>query len=54
MNDEFKLVWVVWGYRPDGTLLYPLRIGAESYDKALSEARKIDSDYSIGQCLAIE
>jgi hypothetical protein len=47
-------LWAIWGYRPNGTMLYPLRIVADSYDVALSEARKIDSDYSIGQCLVIE
>lgn len=51
---EFKLVWAVWGYRPDGSMLYPLRILADSYDEALAQARKIDIAYSIGQCLAIE
>lgn len=54
MNGEFKLVWAIWGYRPDGTMLYPLRIVADSYDVALEQAREIDTDYTIGQCLAIE
>lgn len=54
MNDEFKFIWSIWGYRPDGTMLYPLRIAADSYDAALAQAREIDTYYTIGQCLAIE
>lgn len=47
-------LWVIWGYCPDGTMLYPLRIVADSFDVALSEARKIDGAYSIGQCIGIK